>query len=105
MGALAPPIGADFIRFDEAQDSDGLMLSVLRLQKSTQVIYVGDPYQQICEWRGAVNAKELIKAREGALTESFRFGPHFAALASRVLRLLGQHTPPLSRSAIASRFF
>ncbi|WP_408288350.1 hypothetical protein [Paraburkholderia aspalathi] len=53
---------------------------------------MGDPYQQIYEWRGAVNAMELIKAHECALTESFRFGPHFAALASRVLRLLGERT-------------
>ena len=40
-----PTINADFILFDEAQDSDGLMLSVLKHQR-TQVIYVGDPYQQ-----------------------------------------------------------
>jgi hypothetical protein len=46
-----PSINADFILFDEAQDSDGLMLSVLRRQRA-QVIYVGDPYQQIYECAG-----------------------------------------------------
>src|SRR5690349_24739000 len=66
-----PTINADFILFDEAQDSDGLMLSVLKHQR-TQVIYVGDPYQQIYEWRGAVNAMEHITAPQCALTESFR---------------------------------
>ncbi|ASW04222.1 3'-5' exonuclease [Paraburkholderia aromaticivorans] len=100
-----PQIGADFILFDEAQDSDGLMLSVLRRQQHAQVIYVGDPYQQIYEWRGAVNAMDLIKARECALTESFRFGPHFAALASRVLTLLGERVPLRGQPHITSAFF
>jgi hypothetical protein len=100
-----PQIGADFILLDEAQDSDGLMLSVLRFQKSAQIIYVGDPYQQIYEWRGAVNAMEVIRARECALTESFRFGPHFAALASRILNLLGERTPLRGQAGIASRFY
>jgi len=97
-----PTIGADFILFDEAQDADGLMLSVLRAQQS-QVVYVGDPYQQIYEWRGAVNAMDHIRAPECALTESFRFGPAIAQLASRVLRLLDEETPVRGQDAIASR--
>jgi hypothetical protein len=100
-----PQIGADFILFDEAQDSDGLMLSVLRRQEHAQIIYVGDPHQQIYEWRGAVNAMECIKAKECALTESFRFGPHFAALASRVLNLLGERVPIRGQSGVNSSFF
>lgn len=99
---LKPQIGADFILFDEAQDSDGLMLSVLRRQAHAQVIYVGDPYQQIYEWRGAVNAMEHIKATECALTESFRFGPVFAGLASRVIGLLGETTPVRGQQQIES---
>jgi hypothetical protein len=97
-----PRINSDFILFDEAQDSDGLMLSVLRRQRHAQVIYVGDPYQQIYEWRGAVNAMEYIKAQECTLTESFRFGRPFAALASKILRLLGERTPVRGQSSIAS---
>jgi hypothetical protein len=38
-----PRIDADFILFDEAQDSDGVMLSVLSLQRHAQIIYVGGP--------------------------------------------------------------
>jgi hypothetical protein len=68
------------------------MLSVLRAQQC-QVIYVGDPYQQIYEWRGAVNAMDHIRAPECALTESFRFGPAIAQLASRVLALMDEDTP------------
>ncbi|WP_020201351.1 3'-5' exonuclease [Cupriavidus sp. WS] len=97
-----PAIGADFILFDEAQDADGLMLSVLRGQRS-QVVYVGDPYQQIYEWRGAVNAMDHIKAPECALTESFRFGPAIAQLASRVLHLMDEETPVRGQDSLASR--
>lgn len=97
-----PRIGADFILFDEAQDADGLMLSVLRAQQA-QVVYVGDPYQQIYEWRGAVNAMEHIRAPECALTESFRFGPAIAQLASRVLSLMDEDTPVRGQDHIESR--
>ncbi|QET04037.1 ATP-dependent helicase (plasmid) [Cupriavidus pauculus] len=97
-----PRIGADFILFDEAQDADGLMLSVLRAQQA-QVIYVGDPYQQIYEWRGAVNAMDHIRAPECILTESFRFGPAIAQLASRVLQLMDEHTPVRGQEQISSR--
>jgi hypothetical protein len=97
-----PRIDADFILFDEAQDSDGVMLSVLGRQRHAQIIYVGDPYQQIYEWRGAINAMAQIDAPERALTESFRFGPTFAALASRILGLLGEGTPIRGQDTIGS---
>ncbi|WGS55045.1 ATP-binding domain-containing protein (plasmid) [Paraburkholderia sp. D15] len=97
-----PNIGADFILIDEAQDSDGLMLSVLRRQQHAQVIYAGDPYQQIYEWRGAVNAMEHIQARQCALTMSFRFGRTFAALASRILQLFGETVPVRGRPGVES---
>jgi UvrD-like helicase C-terminal domain/UvrD/REP helicase N-terminal domain len=97
-----PRLDVDFILFDEAQDSDGVMLSVLARQRHAQIIYVGDPYQQIYEWRGAINAMASIDAPERALTESFRFGPTFAALASRLLALLGESTPVRGQHAIGS---
>jgi len=98
----APRIEADYILFDEAQDSDGVMLSVLDRQRHAQIVYVGDPDQQIYEWRGAVNAMAQIDAPECALTESFRFGATFAALASRLLALLGERTPMRGQEAIGS---
>jgi hypothetical protein len=97
-----PRLDADFILFDEAQDSDGVMLSVLGRQRHAQIIYVGDPYQQIYEWRGAINAMASIDSPELALTESFRFGPTFAALASRILSLLGERTPIRGQNTIGS---
>jgi hypothetical protein len=97
-----PTIQADYLLADEMQDSDGLMLSVLRKQKHLQCLVVGDPYQQIYEWRGAVNAMEYVRADQVALTQSFRFGSRFAALASKVLNLLGETTPLRGQSDIDS---
>ncbi|CAG9180347.1 ATP-dependent DNA helicase Rep [Cupriavidus laharis] len=97
-----PRIPADFILFDEAQDADGLMLSVLRGQ-SSQVVYVGDPYQQIYEWRGAVNAMDHIRAPMKGLTESFRFGNAIAKLASRMLCLMDEDVPVRGQAALPSR--
>ena len=103
LWALSEPrVEADYLLFDEAQDSDGVMLSVLGRQRHAQIIYVGDPYQQIYEWRGAVNAMAQIDAPECALTESFRFGATFAALASRLLALLGERTPIRGQETIGS---
>jgi hypothetical protein len=85
-----PIIAADFILLDEAQDTNPVVLEVLRKQQA-QMIYVGDKYQQIYEWRGAVNAMEKIET-DGAtyLTMSFRFGPAIAEAASKLLIMLGE---------------
>ncbi|CAD6561188.1 UvrD-helicase domain-containing protein [Paraburkholderia sabiae] len=97
-----PRIESDFILLDEAQDSDGAILRLLDEQTHAQIVYVGDPYQQIYEWRGAVNAMAKIEAAEYSLTESFRFGHTFALLASRLLALLGEQTPVRGQGTIGS---
>lgn len=84
-----PKIKTDYILFDEAQDADPLMLHVLK-QQITQVIYVGDPHQQIYEWRGAVNAMQDIDAKFSYLTKSFRFGAPVGAVANTFLSYLGE---------------
>ena len=96
-----PEIRADFILFDEAQDADGVMLDVLAKQQA-QVIYVGDPYQQIYEWRGAVNALDEIRAEKTYLTQSFRFGPNIARAANILLGLLGEGKALLGTDSIES---
>ena len=58
----SPRIDSDFVLFDEAQHSDGVMLWLLNQQTHAQTIFVGDPYEQIFEWRGAVNAMAQISA-------------------------------------------
>lgn len=98
-----PVIAGDFILLDEAQDTNSVVLEVLRKQPA-QMIYVGDKYQQIYEWRGAVNAMEKVDTNnETYLTTSFRFGAAIADAASRVLRLLGEQRPLKGNPSITSR--
>ena len=93
----SPVLGYDTILFDEAQDADPLMLDLMRKQQDSRLVYCGDDYQALYEWRGAVNALGIVDAgfasRETSakrfwLTESFRFGPHIAEEAQRLLNLL-----------------
>lgn len=94
-----PDIYADVILYDEAQDANGCMLDIVNSQQA-QLIFVGDTYQQIYEWNGAVNA--LQKADPSAprthLTESFRFGPGIAMFANRALDWLGCPVELVGRS-------
>lgn len=85
-----PEVPGSFILMDEAQDTNPAMLAALRNQDA-QVVYVGDRYQQIYEWRGAVNAMERVATKhECSLTQSFRFGTSIADAASLLLRSLGE---------------
>ena len=98
-----PVIAADFILLDEAQDTNPVVLDVLRKQPA-QMIYVGDKYQQIYEWRGAVNAMEKIDTESATyLTTSFRFGSTIAEAASKLLALLGEKRPIKGNLTITSR--
>jgi len=98
-----PRIPADFILLDEAQDTNPVVLDVLRRQ-SAQMIYVGDRYQQIYQWRGAVNAMEKIDTDKSSyLTMSFRFGKPIADVASRILALLDETHTITGNPKIASR--
>lgn len=102
-GLSKPQIAADYILLDEAQDTNPVVLDVLRRQNA-QLVYVGDRYQQIYEWRGAVNAMDAIETDAiVSLTQSFRFGPEIAGEASRVLRRLGERVPLTGNPAMQSR--
>jgi len=80
-----PTLHYDYILFDEAQDANGVMLSIVENQAS-QKIYVGDKYQQIYSWRGAVNAMSTIETEhECVITQSFRFGEAVADVANHIL--------------------
>jgi len=84
-----PNIASDFILFDEAQDADPVMLDVINSQKNSQLIYCGDQFQAIYEWRGARNALKMVHVDKHLwLTQSFRFGPQIADEANRFLRIL-----------------
>ncbi len=98
-----PVIAADFVLMDEAQDTNPVVLDLLKSQPG-QMIYVGDKYQQIYEWRGAVNAMEAIDTNhETFLTTSFRFGAGIAEGASKILSLLGESRPLRGNPASSSR--
>lgn len=97
-----PEAQTDYILVDEAQDMNPVLLGVLK-QVRCPVVYVGDPYQQIYEWRGAVNAmEEIASPHRVLLAHSFRFGPEIAAAATKVLRTLGTSTPLRGSTAIQS---
>ena len=104
LWALSDPvIAADFILLDEAQDTNPVVLNVLRKQPA-QMIYVGDKYQQIYEWRGAVNAMEKIETESATyLTTSFRFGSTIAEAASKLLVLLGEKRTIKGNPTVTSR--
>ena len=104
LWALSEPIiAADFILLDEAQDTNAAVLGVLRKQQA-QMIYVGDRYQQIYEWRGAINAMEKIATDNNSyLTTSFRFGNEIAIGATSILSLLGERKPMTGNTNMRSR--
>lgn len=80
-----PIIKKDFILFDEAQDANASMLKLVSSQQAQQ-IYVGDRYQQIYKWRGAVNAMDKIRSDKSCvISQSFRFGQAIADVANRIL--------------------
>jgi superfamily I DNA/RNA helicase len=94
LWALSRPRSqVDYIMVDEAQDLNPVILGVLSRMKCP-VIYVGDPYQQIYEWRGAVNAMDLVTSKHQVLlSQSFRFGDAIANAATAVTRRLGAKRP------------
>ena len=89
-----PHLGFDVILYDECQDCTGAMFGTVRGQGRTQQIYMGDPAQAIYAFRGATNAFLFLDDLAFySLTTSFRFGPHIAALAGRILDAAGSHLP------------
>lgn len=96
-----PDLGMSVIYLDEAQDTNPVVLGVLRRQGAQKII-VGDQYQQIYEWRGAVDAMARFDCQRAYLTQSFRFGPAIARAASGVLRTLGEARPLVGNPAVDS---
>lgn len=81
-----PKLNYDILLFDEAADSDQVMLDIFYNQAG-QKIMVGDSHQAIYAWRGAINS--LASAPEHFkkfyLTNSFRFPQSIADLGVSVL--------------------
>ncbi len=87
-----PDIRGEVVFVDEAQDVNPVLAAVVEAQ-SAQLVAVGDSYQQIYAWRGAVDALAKLADRPGTntgqLTWSFRFGPEIANIANSILQRLG----------------
>lgn len=91
-----PQLKWKIILLDEAQDTNPVTLALLsnQLQYGTKIILVGDPYQQIYSWRGAIDALAKVECTTLRLTKSFRFGENIAHVANRLLSVLfGEAVP------------
>jgi hypothetical protein len=79
------------VMLDEAQDADPVILGLLERHKGTRIV-VGDKYQQLYQWRGAVNALSRMRSDSAqlALTRTFRFGAGAAEWANRVLEIIDE---------------
>ncbi|CAK6688899.1 RecBCD enzyme subunit RecB [Synechococcus sp. CBW1107] len=106
-----PSLRFDVILLDEAQDTNPVTLQVLAEQTCNRV-FVGDPHQQIYQFRHATNAMASTGHwNELALTGSFRFGPAIAEAANHLLALKGEPrqlrglrcTPATETSAFIAR--
>lgn len=79
-----PKLNYDIVYVDEAQDINACVLHVLE-QQTCKVLYVGDQYQSIYGFRGAVNAMKKIEAPTMHLSQSWRYGVDIAEVAEMIL--------------------
>lgn len=100
-----PQLPYDVILFDEAQDASPVMLSVIKshYEHGGQVIYVGDAYQQLYAWRGAVNAIQSIELPELPMSQSFRFGDGMASAVNPILAQIGAKYPIKGTDSITTQ--
>lgn len=79
-----PELDYDILYVDESQDINPCVLSVLEKQ-TCKVVYVGDQYQSIYGFRGAINAMKNIQAPTLSLSQSWRYGKEIADVAECIL--------------------
>lgn len=92
-----PRIGQDFILLDEAQDANPAMIKIIdhQIQQGSQAVFMGDTYQHIYSFTGAIDSMKMMKDKYGddtktlPLTSSYRFGPQIADAGNVFLKLLG----------------
>jgi hypothetical protein len=83
-----PVLMGQFVLYDEAQDVTPVMNSIVeqQVERGCQIVYVGDEYQSIYEWTGAIDALSRANVLyRTSLTQSFRFGPAIANAADAIL--------------------
>ena len=75
----------DCLMIDEAQDLNPVQIAIVR-QANKPTIAVGDSFQQLYAFRGALDALELFDGEVSNLSQSFRFGDEIAEVARNVLK-------------------
>lgn len=96
----------DAILLDEYQDTNPVFAAVI-LRQSCPVRLAGDDFQSIFGFRGAYNAFDAAQFDEVVtISESHRFGPAIAQLATLLLREFAGEQEPVrsSRMDLATRF-
>lgn len=98
-----PELPYDLIMVDEFQDTNPVTLDIFVRQMSfgKRLLIVGDAYQSIYGWRGAVDALSLLSAPTLYLTQSFRFGQNVADVANALLHTFYREARPLQGCAEA----
>jgi superfamily I DNA/RNA helicase len=81
----------DYLLIDEAQDLNPVLISLVK-NSGLPAIIVGDPFQSIYAFRGAVSAMRMFEAPRLPLSQSWRFGSDVADVANHVLTHVGE--PP-----------
>jgi hypothetical protein len=90
-----PKLQFDYILLDEAQDTTPCVWDIMSRQQCRKIV-VGDEHQAIYQWRGSIDALKMVReADHFYLTQSFRFGPQLASLASLLLRRFKGETKQL----------
>jgi superfamily I DNA/RNA helicase len=92
-----PTLPYSIIMVDEAQDISGVMMDIVLSQKNAKKVFIGDKYQQIYSWRGAINSLETLSTINGVktlyLSHSFRCRHEIAKKANPYLQLLNAAVP------------
>lgn len=74
------------VLIDESQDLNPVMIGIA-MRFGVPLIIVGDTYQSIYAFRGAVSAMKTFAGPRLPLTQSWRFGARVASAANTILRL------------------
>ena len=82
----------DYLLVDEAQDLNPVLVSLVKKSRLPAII-VGDPFQSIYAWRGAVSAMKMFKGPTLPLSQSWRFGEDVARIANHLLNKTSDGLP------------
>jgi hypothetical protein len=74
-----------YVIVDEAQDLNPVLIGIAK-RSELPLIIIGDPFQSIYGFRGAVQAMDEFSGPILPLSKSFRFGPEIATVANFMLR-------------------